>query len=47
MPELKVNLNIETQIRKFTMTMKRSNKFAVTELVSKFLSVLDMEVTNT
>ena len=45
MPDLKEE-NIERQIRKFHTATSRSGKFELAERLSKFLKVLDMEVTN-
>ena len=47
MPELKPDQYVGEQIKKFSMALKRSNKFSVAERVSKFIAAMDMEVTNT
>ena len=47
MPELKPDQYVGEQIKKFSMALKRSNKFSVAERVSKFISAMEMEVTNT
>ena len=47
MPELKPDQYVGEQIKKFSMALKRSNKFSVAERVSKFISAMEMEVINT
>lgn len=47
MPDLKPNQFVGEQIKKFSTSLKRSTKFTVAEKVSKFVSAMDMEVTNT